>query len=333
MKVLHLPSGSDISMLSQQLRTMGIDATSCSFSSSDIYSYRADVRLNLNDYPPDEKKKKLEAYFKEAMNTYDVFHFHFGKTFNSKTDLALLKRNQKKLIVHHRGSEVRTFSIASRNNPYVYIKSKWPEETIQKYLKRLSNYIDNAIVPDYELKSYIEPYYKKIHVVPRAINSHEYTPKYPIAETNPIIVHAPSHTEVKGTNYVLAAVDRLEKEGLKFQFKLIENLPHKEALKEYQKATIIIDQLRIGSYANLSMEAMAMGKPVICYIRDDLFNKFPGKLPIVNANPDTIYDVLKDLLNHPERWEDLGKKGRNYVEEYHSVEKVARSLIDIYKTL
>ncbi|GAK00997.1 hypothetical protein JCM19055_4134 [Geomicrobium sp. JCM 19055] len=47
-------------------------------------------------------------------------------------------------------------------------------------------------------------------------------------------------------------------------------------MKAYQKATVVIDQLRIGSYANLTMESMALGKPVICYVREDLVSKFPG---------------------------------------------------------
>jgi len=57
MRVLHLPSGSDIGLITKQLRQLGLDATSCTFSSSDIYAYRADIQLKLNELPPTRQKK------------------------------------------------------------------------------------------------------------------------------------------------------------------------------------------------------------------------------------------------------------------------------------
>ncbi|SDY16728.1 Glycosyltransferase involved in cell wall bisynthesis [Evansella caseinilytica] len=334
MKILQLPSGSDISLLTKALRSLGAEATSCSFSSADPYSYLADVRLRLNEYPAEQRKILLQTYFKKAAATYDVFHYHFGKTFFSDaSDLKILKESGKKLIVHHRGSEVRKLSVARKNNPYVKVKTKWTEEKIAKQLKRLSTYVDYAIVCDHELKPYIEPYYKKIYVVPRVIDRNKYISAYPQPVGNPVVVHAPTHNEIKGTAHVLAAVERLKKEGWTFQFKLIEGLPHRKALEEYRNATIVIDQLCIGAYANLSMEAMALGKPVICYIRDDLQSKYPGNLPIVNANPDTIYERLKWLLGRPEQWRRLGIRGRRYVRNYHNQDKVAKQLMAIYEKI
>jgi len=335
LKVLHLPSGPEISVLARTLCKHGVDATSCSTSSGDYYSYLADVRLNLNEYASKQRQEILHNYFNKALKKYDIFHFHFGKTFFSNAgDLDIIAKEGKKMIAHHRGSEVRMLSVArSFLNPYVRIKSAWTEEKIHKHLQRLSTYIDHAIVPDHELMSYIKPYYKKVHVLPRAFNAKLYRPQYPSCDSKPLIVHAPTHSGVKGTEFVLAAVERLKRRGFQFEFRLIEKLPHKEALQLYHQSTIVIDQLLIGSYANLSMEAMAMGKPVVCYIREDLLSKFPSELPIVNANPDTIYAVLKDLLHNPERWRSLGKQGRRYVEEYHSLDKAAQSLVAIYNQL
>lgn len=333
MRVLHLPSGSDIGLITKQLRQLGLDATSCTFSSSDIYAYRADIQLKLNELPPTRQKKELHQFFMKAMKEYDLFHFHFGKTFNSKNDLKILKAKGKKLIAHHRGSEVRKLSIAKKNNPFIVVKPEWTEDLIEKYVGRLSKYIDHCIVPDYELKEYVEPYYKHVHVVPRAIDVSKYIPNYPKAGTKPTIVHAPSNPEIKGTKYVLAAVNKLKKEGLNFEFKLVQGLSHQEAQKVYQDATIIVDQLCIGSFANLAMEGMALGKPVVCYIRGDLVNTYPHDLPIVNANPDSLFDVLKMLIQQPEQWEKIGRQGRAYVEKYHHVPKAAQQLIQIYKKL
>ncbi|SDY16698.1 Glycosyltransferase involved in cell wall bisynthesis [Evansella caseinilytica] len=334
MKVLHLPYGIGISAFAGALRTKGIDAVSCSLRRHH-YSYLADIRKDFDQHPPEKQERLREQFFQEAMEKYDIFHFHFGETFfPDRRDLEILKKNGKKMIVHHRGSEVRMLSVAKgMNNPYVKVKRSWPEEKVRANLEFLSRYFDKAIVNDWELRTYTEPYYKKNYVVPHAIEIKKFTARYPTGEERPLIVHAPSRRDTKGTEYVLDAVDRLKKAGEEFDFQLVEKLPHDQALKLYQKATIVIDQLRIGAYGHLSMEAMAMGKPVICYIREDLVDKYPAGLPIISANPDTVHQVIRKTLKHPERWRELGRAGRRYANMYHRYERVADRLISIYQKL
>ncbi|MDQ6421276.1 glycosyltransferase family 4 protein [Paenibacillus sp. LHD-117] len=333
---VHLsPHGIGIGTLAHALRSRGVHATSCSFY-KDVYSYLSDVCLNLDQNPMDLRVKIRDAYFEEALETYDIFHFHFGSTFYApdKRDLKILKSLGKKLVAHFNGDEARVPSIARTfNNPYVQVREPWTEERIRENLMLNSAYIDHAIINDHELLSQVEPYFKKVHIIPYAIDAREFTPEYPSPGAEPVVVHAPSDRRVKGTEFVLQAVERLKREGQKFQFRLVEKVPREQAKQIYQKSTIIIDQLTVGTYANLSMEAMAMGKPVICYIRDGLRSTFPPGFPIVSATPDTIYEVLKDLLNRPEDWPKLGMAGRSYVEQTHNYDKVAQKLIDVYNQL
>lgn len=333
-KVLICPHGIGIASLAKSLREFGVYATSCSFY-NDAYSYLSDVCLNMNMHPLKIRQAIRDAYFEEACDSYDTFHFRFGATFTpDKRDLKVLGKLDKKLVAHHCGDEVRMLAVArSPHNPYVQRREAWPDERIQQNLKHLTACIDQVIINDHELLPHVEPHYKKIHIVPYAIDAKTFTPHYPPPSENPLVVHASSHRNVKGTEFVIKAVDRLKKNGVKLDFRLVENMPHTEAIQLYQQASVIIDQLTVGTYANLSMEAMAMGKPVICYVRDDLRRTFPPDLPIVSANPDTIYEVLKDLLNRPLDWAKLGIQGRKYVERHHDPHKVAQLLVDVYKGL
>ncbi|MHA7966971.1 glycosyltransferase family protein [Paenibacillus sp. CAU 1782] len=335
MKILHLPYGIGISTLSQALRKQGVDAASCSLRYN-RYSYMADTQLYLAHYPRQQAEKMRDAFFEEALHKYDIFHFHFGETFYpDKRDLKILKDHGKKLIVNHRGSEVRMLSVArSFENPYVTVKHSWvDEEKIHNNLKQLSQYIDHAIVNDYELHAYVAPYYKKVHILPHAIDTGKFQPHYPLEGARPLLIHAPTHREIKGSNYIVAAVEHLQNEGFEFDFKLIENLAHLEAMELYEKATLVIDQLLIGAYGHLSVESMAMGKPVICYIRNDLRPKYPAELPVISANPDTIYSTLKSLLSNPGYFKTIGERGRAFVQQYHDMDAVAQKLINIYKEL
>lgn len=334
MKVLHLPYGIGMSTLSQALRNLGIDAASCSLKNN-RYAYLADIQAHYANLPYKAKQMR-NAFFEEALEKYDIFHFHFGETFfPDKRDLKILKEHGKKLVVNHRGSDVRMLSVArSFHNPYVTVKNAWRDENkIRANLEELSAYIDHAIVNDRELLAYVEPYYKKVHILPHAIDAGKFQPRYPSENAKPFIVHAPTHREIKGSKFVVNAIERLRQEGFDLEFALIEKLDHQEAMELYQKATLVIDQLLIGAYGHLSVESMAMGKPVVCFIRDDVRVSYPSGLPIISANPDTVYHVVKSLLGKPEQLRTLGLQGRAYVQQYHDLEQVARKLLQIYAEL
>ncbi|ALX49246.1 glycosyltransferase family 4 protein [Lentibacillus amyloliquefaciens] len=334
MRVLHLPYGSPMIELSNALRSKGIQSTSCHFNEHP-FEFKPDICLQLNTLSNQEQTKKLKQFLKESMLQYDIFHFHFGETFFAdKSDLKMLERAGKKMVVHHHGSEIRLKSAAQTNNPYVRIKPEWTEEKINRRNSTLANYIAHAIVQDYELESYIKTAYKHVHVIPHTIDANQYTPHYPSPKnTPPLVVHAPSSRHIKGTEFILNAVNELKRSGLSFQFQLIEGVSNEEAKNLIAKADLVIDQLLIGASGYISSEAMAFGKPVICYIRQDLVSKYPRGLPVVNANPDTITAVLKNLLQNPQKWKDLGIKGRKYIEKHHHAPIVANRYIDIYKKL
>jgi glycosyltransferase involved in cell wall biosynthesis len=152
-------------------------------------------------------------------------------------------------------------------------------------------------------------------------------------KVKPIVVHAPTKADIKGTSHVLNAIDNLKKEGLDFEFRLIQGLSNKEAQEAYKEADIIIDQLRIGWYGVLSVEAMALGKAVICYIRDDLIEEnFPlTNRPFCIANPDTIIDNLRELILSPKLRQDYAEKGYEYCRNVHDSDKIALQYIDLYE--
>ncbi|WP_029268129.1 glycosyltransferase [Virgibacillus alimentarius] len=334
MRVLHIPEGGlPVITLSRALRLKGITSSVCHFYEN-RYNFESDVCLHLQNIPKHLREKEIKKYLDKAIHEYDIFHFHFGGTFFSdKRDLERLKRAGKKMVVHHHGSDVRMLSVAKERNPYVRVKPEWTEGKIKKSLSKLSAYVDHAIVQDEELKTYVKDYYNHTHVIPHIVDHNELQPNYPPFKSTPLVLHAPTKRDLKGTEFVLSAVEKLKKEGISFDFRLIEGMDHQETMNLLSKADIVIDQLRIGASGYLSTEAMALGKPVICYIREDLVDAYPKDFPIVNAHPNTIKSVLKKLIQNPAQWKELGVKGRAYIKHHHIAAEVIDDYIDIYKQL
>jgi glycosyltransferase involved in cell wall biosynthesis len=229
------------------------------------------------------------------------------------------------------GSDVRTADTGKRKfNANLAKKSS---NKIVEKLERLGSYIDLALVADLELKAYVEPFFKRVELVPQRIELDRFLPNFPDpAKQRPLIIHAPTHRAIKGTEYVMDAVEDLQSK-YSFDFRLIEGMKHSEAKRLYENADVVVDQLRLGTYGIFAVESMALGKPVITYIREDFKNSYPPSLPIQSASRDTIRDALELIIADGSLRHNLGIKGRKYVEEYHDSIKIAERLRSIYQGL
>lgn len=145
------------------------------------------------------------------------------------------------------------------------------------------------------------------------------------------IAHAPTARSVKGTQYVIDAVEML-KEFYDIKFDLIEGLQWKACLSRKGMADIFIDQLVLG-YGNNAIEAWAMGIPVVCGVttaRGRMLETF-GELPFYEATPETLVERLADLIESKELREEYGERGLKHVQTWHDEKVVAEILRNIYE--
>lgn len=123
----------------------------------------------------------------------------------------------------------------------------------------------------------------------------------------------------------------LRVEGAAFDFELIEDTSRAEARRRYERAHLLVDQLLAGWYGGLAVELMALGKPVLSYIREDDLGFIPeamrAQMPVINARPDTVHAALRDWLSRPlAQWRERGLAGRRYVEAWHDPLRIAARL-------
>ena len=137
---------------------------------------------------------------------------------------------------------------------------------------------------------------------------------------------------IKGTPHVVAAVERLKSEGHNVEYVFADNLHIADVRFIQAQADIVVEQLIYGWWGSTGVETMALGKPVVCYLRNEwkenFFRNFPeyDSLPIVEADTATIYDVLKQLVLDEKLRERKGRESREFAEQHFSPEINARKL-------
>lgn len=372
LRILHCPlaTGGNPQGLARAERKIGLQSWAVSFTESP-FQYESDEILWRNPAAVLLNELSRWKLLGRALKNFDVVHFNFGTAILPKSldptpldssraqgfprraynvyarlvefrDLSLLRRFKKAVFVTYQGDDARQadycrahfrISTADEVDPDYYRPGS--DERKRREITCFDRYADGIFALNPDL----------LHVLPaRArflpyahVDLDEWTPNKsrPGLRPRPLIVHAPSHRGFKGSRYIFAAVDRLKSEGVSFDFVVVENLPNAEARKIYAEADLVVDQLLAGWYGGLAVECMALGRPVICYIREEdlpfIESEMRAQLPVIQAEPGTIYDVLKDCLTvRRVQLPQIGEISRAYVEKWHDPIAIAMSLKERY---
>lgn len=349
MKVLHLPTNvaSQISVTVRALRDIGVDARGLvlkNAATQDGRCIECYSKFSRRKYPirgTIQRLKWRRAVLK-AIHWADVVHWHCGSpTLRKDHDLRYVAMLDKTRIAEFWGSEIRVPEIASADNPYIArMYQSHPELARGKHKRslnaqrRFARYGFECLVPDSEMASYIQkdiwssPYKSRQRLI-----TSEFETKYPnIGNSRPLLVHTPSNKAKKGTEVILKAIDQL-KSKYEFDFQLIHGVEHSKAFEIMRNADIMIDEVVHGAYGLAALEAMAFGKPTLCYIKPSLVSQYPDDLPIINANQENLTEVLAGLLENGQMRHEIGRRSRAYVEKHHDAHKIAKELVAIYEEL
>ena len=349
MKVLHLPVNiaSQISVTVRALRDIGVDARGISLNNNSmqeaigIETYSTAGTKKLSPFGVINRLAVSCSVFRQ-LRWANVIHWHFGgRVMPLNLDLRYLALTNRPRLVEFWGSDIRIPEISSKDNKYweKYYQESYEKihGTYQRSMKtqnRFAKYGFDCLISGYELPPYVQKdLFPHPFITSQRVILSDYDPQYPDPEKHrPLIIHAPSHKGGKGTKAVLNAVNDLSGK-LEFDFKLIHNVPRKEALTCISKCDIMLDQFVGGYFGLAALEAMAFGKPTFCYIKPFCLSQSPDDLPIVNANQDNLTEILKEFIKDGQKRYEVGRKSRAYVEKYHDAHKIARQLVDIYEEL
>jgi hypothetical protein len=150
------------------------------------------------------------------------------------------------------------------------------------------------------------------------------------------IVHAPNHRGVKGSEFVVAAVEQLRHEGLNVELVLLEGTQNTEVRRILNEDTdILVEQLILTGHGMNALEGLASGLPVISNLEDEHYMlpvrrwSYFAECPIVSATPENLSEILRILTTRPYLRKSLGKAGRAYVEKYHGLDSAQHLFINI----
>lgn len=268
---------------------------------------------------------------------HPLYHYHFGDSFLPRwtrhADAWLNRALGRSIVVQFWGSEIRKPSFELRRNPFYVNAYQETDSGADRTMALWSSITGGHVIyADHSSDGPLGEHFEHIHVVPQAVDTDALVPRYPSLDGRPpLVVHIPSQRAAKGTDAVREAVGALQDRGVPFRYQEVSGVSYQSAMELCAQADLVIDQLRLGSHGVFACEAMALGKPVVCQILDELLPTYPADLPLINANPHNIQTVLEAwLTDSPERRHQRGREARAYAVRRHDYRVVGRQLLDVY---
>ena len=303
------------------------------------HSYPADMYVDETMYLSMDREQIMLKVLEEILQSdFDTIMF-FQKTFlfdvkfrqGTGLDLPLVAHSGRKILNRFTGWDLRREEDNKKLNPYSAFKYGYELQSYQDdygrkiWLDYLRGFSSGLIVVDEEMRQYCP----EAKIVPRVIDLDLWQQSGEKANKVPLLLHAPTDPEFKGSKFIRQALDELASEGFKFEYQEVSGLKNEDLKLLMEEADVYIDQLHLGWYGVAAIECMAIGTPVCCYIQESLEDAFNQHVPVHNVCVDNLKSKLKQIISDRNLRDDLSLAGRKFVEKNHSVKVVANALAGV----
>jgi hypothetical protein len=181
------------------------------------------------------------------------------------------------------------------------------------------------------------PFKNKNHFIPVPIILENFEYIHSNLEGKLNIYYGEIRKGFKGGKYIEEALEKLRSSNYSKYFNIIttKHLSYSQYINVIQNCHILIDQASSYSYGVNALNGLAYGKVVLSGSESEataLLTEDQSKNPIVNISPsaEDIYEKLIWLLDNKSQINNIGLRGREFIEEFHSLEKVAKKYENLY---
>lgn len=107
-----------------------------------------------------------------------------------------------------------------------------------------------------------------------------------------------------------------------------------ELIDFYSMSNLIVDDLGVGWFGSVSLEALSCSRPVLCYVDEIVMKKlYPWHPFISSLDVEDIVKRVLDLKINPDKELKIGSQGRIWIESFHSSKAIRERSLEIIKVI
>lgn len=146
-----------------------------------------------------------------------------------------------------------------------------------------------------------------------------------LTRRRPVVLHVPSNPLLKGTAYVDLVLQGLHDRGV-VEYRRLEGVPIGDMPALVKDADLVVDQIMLGAYGVMAVQAMFAGKVVLAHVADRTRARVPFEIPVVEADPESLAAAMAAVLDDRDAHRALARRGREFAQRVHGGVMSARVL-------
>ncbi len=300
--------------------------------------FRADVRV------PPKRLSSLRWQFEQIERMLDRYTHIVVESLRSvfgslngvtiADDLPMLRNHGVHVAIVLHGTEIRNPRRHLDNypfSPYSENNEEGAVIAIQRMADRNAALLSKINVPVFVSTPDLLDYAPSATWLPAVVDTSIWTPGVePLERARPVVVHAPTDSWLYGTDLIEPIVQNLADKGL-IEYWRIENVSPAELPAIVRHADVILDQFTLGTYGVFACQAMATGRVVLGHVHDRIRERLGAQLPILEATPETVGDVLARVVAERDDTRKVAASGLNFVHELHNGRRSAEALTSLFR--
>ena len=245
-------------------------------------------------------------------------------------DIPRLREHGVAVAMLLHGSEMRDLHRHAETYPHSPFRQEWDERwhrmqaTVERTRAVVEQFDGPVFVPTHDMLDFVPG----ATLLPIVVDVDRFTvgpadgAVAVLERERPVVLHAPTNPRLKGTEAVERVLHRLEGDGL-VTYRKLQGIPNHQMPGFLHEADIVIDQIVLGNAATLTAEATAAGRLVLGHLsptvrkRMTAFDPDGQAPPVVEADPDTLEDVLRQILGDRSTYQELAARGPAWSRRNH----------------
>jgi hypothetical protein len=316
------------------LRQQGIDASYLAVGSN-IYNRSADFRHLVAKNPLVTIHREIRLFL-SVIGRFEIVHSHAMVMPSwSLWEIPLLRLAGVRLVAHYRGCEARNRDRNMALHPKVnicqdcdsraYACTNW-----RARLRRVMRaFADAVLVTTPDMRDFVpaaeqmpffsHPEFEAVPERPKTPDRREF-----------VIVHSTGHPGIEGTAFIERAIERLRQRGYRIRWVFLTRVPNAEVIAALREADVAIAKMKMGYYANLTIEAMSLGIPCITYVQDRFISPDLKESGLILTDIDHLEETIAGLIDNPDELARKRRIARASVLRLHDNSAVAKRYQAVY---
>ncbi len=137
-----------------------------------------------------------------------------------------------------------------------------------------------------------------------------------LRRSRPVVLHAPTNPFLKGSDVIDEVLLALQEQGL-LDYRRVQGVPATFMTDLIRDVDVVVDQVVLGNPGVLAAEAMAAGRLVVAHLPESVRRHFDEPVPVLEADRDTLVDVLRAVCADPADYADTAARGPAFARRLH----------------